>query len=93
MVRYICDIIYAMSNNDCSFINFNYIQLCRKLLLINLLKCIQKMLAKVEYGGVQKYIKVPQIDENLDFLRCLQEGLYLYYNCKRKSLKKVNLEV
>lgn len=51
------------------------------------------MLAKVEYGGVQKYIKVPQIDENLDFLRCLQEGLYLYYNCKRKSLKKVNLEV
>ncbi|KAK1890988.1 Co-chaperone protein HscB like [Dissostichus eleginoides] len=31
------------------------------------------MLAKVEYGGVQKYIKVPQIDENFDFLRFLQE--------------------
>lgn len=78
MVRFICDIIYVMSNNDCSFIHFNYIQLCRKLLLISLLKCIQKMLAKVGYGGVQKYITVPQIDENFDFLRFLEEGLYLY---------------
>lgn len=25
------------------------------------------MLAKVEYGGIQKYIKVPQTDETFDF--------------------------
>ncbi|XP_034530081.1 uncharacterized protein LOC117805460 [Notolabrus celidotus] len=31
------------------------------------------MLAKVEYGGVQKYIKVPQSDGNFDFLQFLQE--------------------
>ncbi|CAB1437336.1 unnamed protein product [Pleuronectes platessa] len=31
------------------------------------------MLAKVEYGGVQKYIKIPQIDENFDFQKFLQE--------------------
>ena len=31
------------------------------------------MLAKVEYGGVQKYIKVPLTDDN--FLQFLQEGL------------------
>lgn len=29
------------------------------------------MLAKVEYGGVQKYIKVPQSDENFNFLQFL----------------------
>ena len=33
------------------------------------------MLAKVEYGGVQKYIKVPQTDDNFHFLQFLQEGL------------------
>lgn len=33
------------------------------------------MLAKVEYGGVQKYIKIPQIDEDFDFQRFLKEGL------------------
>ncbi|KAG8013702.1 hypothetical protein GBF38_022328, partial [Nibea albiflora] len=31
------------------------------------------MLAKVEYGGVQKYIKIPQIDENFDFQKFLQD--------------------
>ncbi|XP_076128819.1 uncharacterized protein LOC143109895 [Alosa pseudoharengus] len=30
------------------------------------------MLARVEYRGVQKYIKVPQNDENFDFLQFLQ---------------------
>ncbi|XP_073349133.1 uncharacterized protein [Pagrus major] len=30
------------------------------------------MLAKVEYRGVQKYIKVPQMEENFDFLQFLQ---------------------
>ena len=33
------------------------------------------MLAKVEYGGVQKYIKVPLTDDNFHFLQFLQEGL------------------
>ncbi|XP_062250621.1 uncharacterized protein LOC133960013 [Platichthys flesus] len=32
-----------------------------------------KMLAKVKYGGVEKYIKIPQIDENFDFQKFLQE--------------------
>ncbi|CAL8348271.1 uncharacterized protein LOC115556062 isoform X2 [Gadus morhua] len=32
------------------------------------------MLAKVEYGGVQKYIKVPQTDDNFHFLQFLQEA-------------------
>ena len=36
------------------------------------------MLAKVEYRGVQKYIKVPQMEENFDFLQFLQAGLYPY---------------
>lgn len=36
------------------------------------------MLAKVEYKGVQKYIKVPQMDENFDFFHLLQAGLYPY---------------
>ncbi|XP_013856449.1 uncharacterized protein LOC106512361, partial [Austrofundulus limnaeus] len=31
------------------------------------------MLAEVEYGGVQKYIKVPQSDESFHFLQFLQE--------------------
>ncbi|KAK0155497.1 hypothetical protein N1851_002087 [Merluccius polli] len=31
------------------------------------------MLAKVEYGGVQKYIKIPQIDGNFDFQNFLIE--------------------
>ncbi|XP_028306759.1 uncharacterized protein LOC114478457 [Gouania willdenowi] len=31
------------------------------------------MLAKVEYAGVQKYIKVPQNDENFDFFNFTQE--------------------
>ena len=33
------------------------------------------MLAKVEYAGVQKYIKVPQTDENFNLLQFLEEGL------------------
>ncbi|KAM7423196.1 hypothetical protein PAMA_010972 [Pampus argenteus] len=33
------------------------------------------MLAKVEYGGVQKYIKIPHIDEIFDFQKFLQEVL------------------
>ena len=43
--------------------------------LIHLFDCRLKMLAKVEYGGVQKYIKVPQTDDNFHFLQFLQEGL------------------
>ncbi|XP_041966428.1 uncharacterized protein LOC121724134 [Alosa sapidissima] len=39
---------------------------------MNFLKFLQKMLARVEYRGVQKYIKVPQNDENFDFLQFLQ---------------------
>ncbi|KAM9385553.1 uncharacterized protein KZ484_007049 [Pholidichthys leucotaenia] len=31
------------------------------------------MLVKVEYGGVQKYMKVPQSDDNFDFMTFLQE--------------------
>nr|XP_046232400.1 uncharacterized protein LOC124052326 isoform X2 [Scatophagus argus] len=31
------------------------------------------MLAKVQYGGVQKYIKVPQRNENCDYLQFLHE--------------------
>lgn len=29
------------------------------------------MLTQVEYGGVQKYIKIPQNDENIDFQKFL----------------------
>ncbi|XP_076153829.1 uncharacterized protein LOC143137422 isoform X2 [Alosa pseudoharengus] len=39
---------------------------------MNFLKFLQKMLARVEYRGVQKYIKVPQNYENFDFLQFLQ---------------------
>lgn len=36
------------------------------------------MLAKVEYAGVQKYIKVPQNEENFDFFKFLHEGWFLF---------------
>ncbi|KAM7417144.1 hypothetical protein PAMA_016991 [Pampus argenteus] len=36
---------------------------------------VEKMLVKVEYGGVQKYIKIPHIDEIFDFQKFLQEVL------------------
>lgn len=45
------------------------------------------MLAKVEYGGVHKYIKIPPIDENFDFQKFLQEGLSLHILSKKNALK------
>lgn len=39
------------------------------------------MLGTVEYGGVQKYVKVPRSEECFDFTRFLQDGLchFIFY--------------
>jgi len=44
------------------------------------------MLAKVDCGGVQKYIKIPQIDENFDFQKFLQGLSPHILSLKKKAL-------
>ena len=47
------------------------------------------MLAKVDCGGVQKYIKIPQIDENFDFQKFLQEGLSPHILSLKKAFEAI----